>query len=70
MNSPVFKARFDMLVQKDASAQRAIPECEAAIAAAVKSVIEEETRPLLARIWDCEKAASMLRSDLRALQFS
>jgi hypothetical protein len=63
-----FELAFDILVQKNASAQRAIGECEAALAA-VKGVIAEETSPLLSRTLDCENAAMLLRSELRALQY-
>ena len=65
-----FRISLDILIKKNSDAQRAIPECEAALAAAVKAVIAEETEPLLARMLDCERAAAILRSDLRALQFS
>jgi len=64
-----FEIAFDILIQKNASAQRAIGECEAALAAAVKSVVAEEVSPLLCRMQDCENAAAMLRSELRALQY-
>jgi hypothetical protein len=65
-----FEIAFDILVQKNASAQRAIGECEAALAAAVKGVVTEEVSPLLCRMQDCENAAAMLKSELRALQYS
>ena len=65
-----FQITFDILVQKNASAQRAIGECEAALAAAVKSVVAEEVSLLLLRLQDCENAAALLRSELRALQYS
>ena len=65
-----FELAFDILVQKNASAQRAIGECEAALAGAVKSVVAEEVSPLLWRMQDCENAAMLLRSELRALQYS
>ena len=65
-----FEIAFDILVQKNASAQRAIVECEAALAAAVKSVVAEEVSPLLWRLQDCENAAALLKSELRALQYS
>jgi hypothetical protein len=64
-----FEIAFDILVQKNASAQRAIGECEAALTAAVGAVISEEVSPILARAEDCERAAAMLRSELRALQY-
>jgi hypothetical protein len=65
-----FEATLDILARKSLDAQRAIGECEAALAAAVKGVIAEETEPLLARLADCENAAAELRSQLRALQYS
>jgi hypothetical protein len=65
-----FRITIDILMQKNVDAQRAIGECEAALAAAVKGVIAEETRPLLARMEDCERAAAHLKSQLRALQYS
>jgi hypothetical protein len=65
-----FELAFDILVQKNASAQRAIADCEAALAAAVKRVIAEEAEPLLSRVQDFENAAACLRSELRALQYS
>jgi hypothetical protein len=65
-----FQITLEILQKKNTDAQRAIGECEAALAAAVKGVIAEETRPLLARMEDCERAAAMLGSELRALQFS
>jgi hypothetical protein len=65
-----FEIAFDILVQKNASAQRAIGVCEAALAAAVRNVIAEEVSPLLCRLQDCENAAAMLKSELRALQYS
>jgi hypothetical protein len=64
-----FEIAFDILVQKNASAQRAIGDAEAALAAAVKSVVAEEVSPLLCRIQDCENAAAMLKSELRVLQY-
>jgi hypothetical protein len=64
-----FELAFEILVQKNASAQRAIGECEAALAAAVRNVIAEEVSPLLCRMQDCENAAAMLKSELRALQY-
>jgi hypothetical protein len=65
-----FQITLDILIRKNTEAQRAIGECEAALAAAVKSVIAEETAPLLARMWDCERAAALLRLELHALQYS
>jgi hypothetical protein len=65
-----FEIAFDILIEKNASAQRAIGVCEASLAAAVKSVIAEEISPLLCRMQDCENAAAMLKSELRALQYS
>jgi hypothetical protein len=65
-----FEIAFDILVQKNASAQRAIGVCEAALAAAVKGVVAEVVSPLLSRMQDCENAAMLLRSELRALQYS
>ena len=65
-----FEITFDILLRKNSDAQRAIGECEAALAAAVKSVIAEEVSPLLCRMQDCENAAAMLKSELRALQYS
>ena len=35
----------------------------------MKSVVAEEVSPLLCRMQDCENAAAMLRSELRALQY-
>jgi chromosome segregation ATPase len=64
-----FEISLDILLRKNSDAQRAISECEAALAGAVKSVIAEEVSPLLCRLQDCENAAAMLRSELRALQF-
>jgi hypothetical protein len=63
-------ATVEILTAKDAVAKRAIGECEAALAAAVKGVISEEAEPLLSRVHDLENAAACLRSQLRALQFS
>jgi hypothetical protein len=40
------------------------------VADAVKAVVAEETMPLLARMWDCERAAALLRLELHALQYS
>jgi hypothetical protein len=65
-----FQITLEILQKKNTDAQRAIGECEAALAAAVKGVIAEEVSPLLARMEDCERAAAMLGSELRALQFS
>jgi hypothetical protein len=65
-----FEIAVDILQKKNSDAQRAIGECEAALAAAVKSVIAEEVSPLLSRMQDCENAAAMLRTELRALQYS
>jgi hypothetical protein len=64
-----FEIAFDILVQKNASAQRAIGECEAALAAAIKNVIAEEVSPLLCRMQDCENAAAHLKSQLRGLVY-
>jgi hypothetical protein len=64
-----FEIAFDILQKKNSDAQRLIGECEAALAAAVKSVIAEEVSPLLCRMQDCENAAAMLKSELRALQY-
>jgi hypothetical protein len=64
-----FRIAFDILTRKNSEAQRAIGDCEAARAAAVKAVIAEETEPLLARALDHERAAAMLRSELRSLQY-
>jgi hypothetical protein len=36
---------------------------------AVKAVVAEEVSPLLCRMQDCENAAAMLKSELRALQY-
>ena len=63
-----FQISIDILQKKNSDAQRAIGACEAALAAAVKSVIAEEVSPLLSRMQDCENAAALLRSELRALQ--
>ena len=65
-----FQTSIDILLGKNSDAQRAVVECEAGLAAAVKSVIAEEVSPLLLRMQDCENAASQLRSELRALQYS
>jgi len=65
-----FGIAFDILVQKNASAQRAIADCEAALAAAVRAVVAEQAEPLLSHVQDLENAAAMLRSELRALQSS
>jgi hypothetical protein len=64
-----FEITLDILLGKNSDAQRAIGECEAALIAAVKSVVAEEVSPLLCRMQDCENAAAMLRSELRALQY-
>jgi DNA repair exonuclease SbcCD ATPase subunit len=64
-----FQISRDILIKKNSDAQSAIGECEAALAAAVKGVIAEEVSPLLARMEDCERAASHLKSQLRALQY-
>jgi hypothetical protein len=64
-----FEISIDILLGKNSDAQRAIGECEAALAAAVKSVVAEEVSPLLLRMQDCENAAALLRSELRALQY-
>jgi hypothetical protein len=64
-----FEISIDILLRKNSDAQRAIGECEAALAAAVKSVVAEEAQPLLCRMQDCENAAAMLKSELRALQY-
>ena len=63
-----FRISLDILIKKNSDAQRAIPECEAALAAAVKAVIAEETEPLLARMLDCERAAAIL--DLICVRFN
>jgi hypothetical protein len=63
-------ATVEILTAKDAVAQRAIGECEAALAAAVRGVVAQEVSPLLLRMQDCENAAAMLKSELRALQYS
>jgi hypothetical protein len=65
-----FRISLDILIRKNSDAQRAISECEAALAVAVKGVVSEETEPILCRLRDFENAAAMLRSELRALQFS
>jgi hypothetical protein len=65
-----FQLTLDILVTKNSNTQRAIVDAEAALAAAVKSVIAEEVSPLLCRMQDCENAAATLRSELRALQNS
>jgi hypothetical protein len=58
------------LLRKNSDAQRAIGECEASLASAVRAVVAEEAQPLLCRMQDCENAAAMLKSELRALQYS
>jgi DNA repair exonuclease SbcCD ATPase subunit len=65
-----FEISVDILLKKSSDAQRAIGECEAALAAAVKGVVGEVVSPLLCRMQDCERAASQLKSQLRALQYS
>jgi hypothetical protein len=65
-----FEIAFDILQKKNSDAQRLIGECEAALAAAVRAVIAEEAEPVLMRMQDCENAAAMLRTELRALQYS
>ena len=65
-----FAITLDILLGKNSDAQRAIGECEAALAAAVQGVVAEEVSPLLCRMQDCENAAALLRSELRALQYS
>jgi hypothetical protein len=65
-----FQGSIEILIQKNASAQAAIVDAESALASAVKAVIAEEVWPLLSRAQDCENAAAMLRSQLRALQYS
>ena len=64
-----FELTLDILIRKNAAAQQTIGECEAALAAAMKAVIAEEVEPLLCRMQDCENAAALLRSELRALQY-
>ena len=64
-----FEITLDILIRKNAAAQQTIGECEAALAAAMKAVIAEEVEPLFAHMRDCETAAAMLRSELRALQY-
>ena len=64
-----FEITLDILIRKNAAAQQTIGECEAALAAAMKAVIAEEVEPLLCRMQDCENAAAMLKSELRALQY-
>jgi hypothetical protein len=64
-----FEITLDILVRKNSDAQRAVVECEAALAAAMKSVVADEVSPLLSRMQDCENAAALLRSELRALQY-
>lgn len=65
-----FQLTLDILVTKNSDAQHAIVACEAGIEAGIKAVIAEEVSPLLSRMEDCERAASHLKSQLRALQFS
>jgi hypothetical protein len=65
-----FEATLAILACKSSDAQRAIGECEASLAAAVKAVIQESMEPLLCRLQDCENAAAEVRSQLRALQYS
>lgn len=64
-----FEIAFDILVQKNKAAQHEIFVSQGAVADAVKGVIAEEVSPLLCRLQDCENAAAMLRSELRALQY-
>ena len=65
-----FEITLDILLRKNSDAQRAIGECEASLTSAVKGVVAEEVSPLLCRMQDCENAAMLLRSELRALQYS
>jgi hypothetical protein len=65
-----FEITLDILLGKNSDAQRAIADCEATLAAAVRAVVAEEAQPLLCRMQDCENAAAMLKSELRALQYS
>jgi hypothetical protein len=64
-----FQISLDILIRKNADAQRAIIDAEAGIAAGIKGVIAEEISPLLARMEDCERAASHLKSQLRSLVY-
>jgi hypothetical protein len=66
----IFRISLDILIKKNSDAQRAIGDAESAMASAVKAVIAEEVSPLLSRMQDCENAAAMLKSELRALQYS
>jgi hypothetical protein len=65
-----FKITFGILIDKNKAAQHEIFLSQGAVADAVRGVIAEETRPLLARMWDCERAAALLRLELHALQYS
>ena len=64
-----FEITLDILICKNAAAQQTIGECEASLAAAIKAVIAEEVSPLLCRMQDCENAAALLNTELRALQY-
>jgi hypothetical protein len=64
-----FQITFGILVDKNKAAQHEIFLSQGALTAAVGAVISEEVSPILARAEDCERAASLLRSELRALQF-
>lgn len=62
-------ATVEILTAKNAASQRAIIDAEAGVKSGIKAVIAEETEPLLCRMLDYERAAAMLRSELRSLQY-
>jgi hypothetical protein len=64
-----FEITLDILIRKNTDAQRAIVDAEAGIEAGIKAVVAEEISPILSRMLDCERAASQLKSQLRALQY-
>jgi hypothetical protein len=65
-----FRITLGILVDKNKAAQHEISSSQGTVADAVKAVVAEETTPLLARMWDCERAAALLRLELHALQYS
>jgi hypothetical protein len=64
-----FQITLDILIRKNTDAQRAIVDAEAGIEVGIKAVVAEEISPILSRMLDCERAASQLKSQLRALQY-
>jgi hypothetical protein len=64
-----FEITLDILLRKNSDAQRAIVDAEAGIEAGIKAVVAEEISPILSRMLDCERAAAMLKSQLRSLVY-